>query len=271
MRRLLMLLLVLSVLALGVLIGVLLGGDDEPGSATNASAAAATATDSGSLELTVDQAAVDAKPGVAAVLDQVDLESAVAELDDLLRLPRDVTLAVRDDPDEAYYDPDSHMIVLSPSLVAQTAKTMDDIYDDAQDALVAAASSVRFTVLHELGHALVDVLELPTTGLEETAVDEFAVVALIDYLDDPIAVLEASDEFDAIAAVPEEADYYDEHALDQQRFFHMRCLVYGTDPEKYADEIDGLDLDAGRADLCVDESKHTRRAWKSLLAPYLDA
>ena len=192
----------------------------------------------------------------------------VEELDAVLLLPRDVTISVREDPDQAYYDPDAHEIVLAPSLVADTVDTMRDTYDSVDDADIAAASSVQFTLLHEVGHALVDVLDLPTTGLEETAVDQFAAVALLDLLDDPIAVLEASDLFDALAVAPEEADYYDEHALDQQRFFHLRCLVYGTDPDEYAEELDGLDLDEGRADLCIDDSRRVRDAWQVLLAPY---
>ena len=145
---------------------------------------------------------------------------------------------------------------------------MRESYGAGEDATIAAASSVQFTLLHEIGHALVDVLELPITGLEETAVDQFAAVALVELLDDPIAVLEASDLFDWVSYVPEEADFYDEHALDQQRFFELRCLVYGTDPDEYADELDGLDLDEGRAELCIDNLARVFDAWGELLAPF---
>jgi hypothetical protein len=146
--------------------------------------------------------------------------------------------------------------------------SMRESYGEGDDAVVAAASSIEFTVLHELGHALVDVLELPITGLEETAVDQFAAVALVELLDDPVAVLEASDLFDWVSVEPEEADFYDEHALDQQRFFALRCLVYGTDPDEYADELDGLDLDEDRAELCVESSEQVFAAWETLLEPY---
>ncbi len=273
MRRTLLLLAIPAAFGLGVLVGGALT-DESPGADPDrptyvVAARPGSAPDAGSLLLDVeDQDAIDELP--ADVIDRLDLDGTIEQLDEVLRLPVDVTVLVRDDADQAYYDPEAKEIVLSPSLVADTVDTMRDTYQDELDADIAAASSVQFTLLHEVGHALVDVLELPTTGLEETAVDQFAAVALLDLLDDPIAVLEASDLFDALSVTPEEADYYDEHALDQQRFFHLRCLVYGTDPFEYSDELEGLDLDEGRADLCIDDSRRVRDAWQALLAPYVE-
>lgn len=267
MRRLLLVLLALLALAVAFVAGAVLasGDDDQP----PAPAAAHAAPDTGHVRLRVRERDLAAEPGARRVLDRLELAGLVDQLDARLRLPRDIRIDVRADPDEAYYDPDARRIVLSPAFIADTLDTMRDTYESADDAEVAAASSIEFTVLHEFGHALVDVLDLPVTGLEETAVDEFAAVALIDEVEDPIAVLEASDWFDAIAATPEDADLYDEHALDQQRFFHLRCIVYGTDPDEYADELEGLGVDDDRAAGCVEESEQVRASWHELLRPYL--
>lgn len=270
MHRFLVVVALLLVASLGIAVGTML--DEQTAKADRPTGRAATlAVDVGQLSLDVDEQALEAEPAAAGVLEEVDLDSLVRAADDALRLPDDLEIAIRADPDEAFYDPAARQIVISPAFIAGVEEATGDLYESGDEALVAAASNVRFVVLHELGHALVDMLELPITGLEETAVDEFAAVAMLELLPDadPISVLEASDLFDVLAQAPEEADFYDEHALDQQRFFHLRCLVYGTDPDEYAEELEGLDLEEGRGDLCVDDSERVLRSWSSLLEPYL--
>ncbi len=228
----------------------------------------ATPPDTGHFRLKVDRGDVKKHRGAAAVIKDAELSALVRDLDEAFLIPRNVTIHVTDDPDEAYYDPESRRIVISPELISDMAIDMSKAYDSKKDGRAAAASNLTFFVLHEVGHALVDLLDLPITGMEENAVDQLAAVIMIDFYDDPIVVLESSDLFDWWAEDPEEEDFYDEHDLDQQRFFHLRCMVYGSDPKKFAEELKGLGVTTDRKDLCIDDSKRITDSWMQLLDPY---
>src|SRR5690606_367394 len=65
------------------------------------------------------------------------------------------------------------------------------------------------------------------------------------------------------------AAYADEHALAEQRYFNLQCLIYGTDPEGFASMVDSGDLTAARAAHCPGETVRVTRAWVRLLVPYL--
>ena len=276
--RLLLVALVAFVLGAGggSLVGYLVGSDEAGGSAgtvrgdVDGGVVAADAGD-GTLLLEVDEDALaDAGEDVAAVVAAAGLDQLVAELDAELALPEDVTLTIREDPDEAFYDEGAREIVIAPSYVASSLAWFDEVWEDPADAEAAAASDLAFTTLHEVGHALVDVLELPITGREEAAVDEFAGVALATWLEDPVAVLDASDLFDVLAEQPTESDYYGEHGLDQQRAFDLRCLVYGLDPDGFGDVLDGLPVEDYRAGLCEEDAARAADSWTELLEPWAE-
>ena len=65
--------------------------------------------------------------------------------------------------------------------------------------------------------------------------------------------------------------YWDEHSLDEQRFFDTICLVYGHDDEKYAYLVTNGTLPDERAAFCREDYEKVSRAWRQLLAPYLKA
>ena len=136
----------------------------------------------------------------------------------------------------------------------------------------AVASAFSFIVLHELGHALVDVLDLPITGREEDAVDQLAVWLLLQESDGDSAVVDAA--FSFLASEPwsefgDGASPGDEHALDRQRFFNLLCWVYGSAPEAHARLIEESALPARRQAQCPREYRRLQRSWERLLAPAL--
>ena len=63
--------------------------------------------------------------------------------------------------------------------------------------------------------------------------------------------------------------YADEHALAEQRYFNLQCMIYGTDPQAFAHLVDTGDLTAARAAHCPGETRRVTRAWVRLLVPYL--
>ena len=132
------------------------------------------------------------------------------------------------------------------------------------------SDALLFTALHEVGHALVDVLDIPIAGREEDAVDQLAAVMLVDGSDEgsEAAVNGAS----GLATDEEELDeltFADDHALGSQRFFNVLCLVYGEDPQAYSGWVSDGTLPGERAEGCEAEYEHVSRSWDRLLEPYL--
>lgn len=138
-------------------------------------------------------------------------------------------------------------------------------------------ANVRFIVLHETGHALIDLLDLPVTGRQEDAVDQLAGILMLHFssLDEaPEQVIEnlrmAANWMLAQSTGAYDLDAYaDEHALGEQRYFNLQCLIYGTNPIKYGDIVDAGDLTPARAKICPRETQAVGRAWLRLLLPHL--
>jgi hypothetical protein len=138
-------------------------------------------------------------------------------------------------------------------------------------------ANIRFIVLHETGHALVHLLDLPVTGRQEDAVDQLAAILMLRFAD----LDETSDQ--VMGNLRMAADwllsrstgaynldaYADEHALGEQRYFNLQCLVYGTDPAAFASIVDAGDLTPARARGCARETRLATRAWLRLLLPHL--
>ncbi len=170
----------------------------------------------------------------------------------------------------AFYDPSKREIWMCFELIEAYYTSLEESYeseDELDDAVWNAFSVVLF---HELGHALVDVLDLPITGREEDAVDQLAAWSLIDNADGDYAVLDAAlsyyvsgeesgNEFYA-------SDFADEHSLDPQRYYNLVCWVYGSDPDRHQDLISEEWLPAERAERCPAEYEQIDKAWTRLLA-----
>lgn len=196
------------------------------------------------------------------------LQELAAGLNTIFVLPRDISLRYAEcDEANAFYDADSFEILMCLELMQGMAEILDGQFEDEETARDALAGAYLATALHEVGHALVHVLEIPVTGREEDAVDQLAAWMLIK-ADDVDSVLGAA----AVHYTDEdlaEADLSGEHALDGQRYFNMVCWAYGSDPENSQALIEQWELPPERAAQCADEYKQLDRSWTRLLAGHL--
>ncbi|HSU15296.1 DUF4344 domain-containing metallopeptidase [Longimicrobium sp.] len=194
------------------------------------------------------------------------LEDVAAWMNDWVRLPRDVTLTFAEcGESNSFYEPKDRTVTVCFELVDE----LDQIFAHDEDRDQAVNDALLFTTLHEVGHALVNVLDLPITGREEDAVDQLASLILVDGADDGdeaavngVRGLPDDDQLDDLA-------FADEHALNGQRFYNVLCLVYGQDPDAYAEWTRDGTLPPERAERCPEEYDRTREAWDRLLGPYL--
>lgn len=201
------------------------------------------------------------------------LEKLISELNERLILPFDIVVSFEDcEQPDAYYDPEKHQITLCHQLI-------DDYYDlfakkikDKTKLDHAVRSAIAATFFHELGHGLVDAWKIPTTGREEDAVDQLSTLVLIEGAENGEQMaLDGALTFKLYAdlAKGDKKIYWDEHSLDEQRFFDTICLVYGHDEEKFAYLVENGTLPEERASFCSEDYEKVSRAWRQLLAPYL--
>lgn len=159
----------------------------------------------------------------------------------------------------------------------------------AQEGALPRTSSVKefvvanaeFVLLHELAHFVIDEKRVPILGSEESAADHIAAMMLIRPRTDPppggtdalidVAV-NTADGFaiawqrrvDLGARIP----YWDSHSLTVQRFSTLACLLYGSDPERFADLPSRVDMPEARAHACAAEYEKAAYAIDWLFETY---
>jgi hypothetical protein len=142
------------------------------------------------------------------------------------------------------------------------------------DKTLFVIGNTLFTVYHELGHALVDLLDLPVIGREEDAVDGFAAVTMIPEVPDDVRdamIVAVADGWRAQSELVEddnEPPYWGEHALDEQRHYAIVCLMVGSDQEGFYDYALDAGLPDERIETCVDDFELMRDGWERLLEPF---
>lgn len=137
---------------------------------------------------------------------------------------------------------------------------------DRKQLRVAVMSSLMFTFLHELGHALISMYKIPAVGREEDAADQLAALVLISTGRDGVEVaMHGAQFFRLLAASGSQTPFFDEHSLDAQRYYNVMCLVYGSNPQQYASLVGHDKLPAERARRCSAEYSKISSAWASLL------
>lgn len=121
---------------------------------------------------------------------------------------------------------------------------------------------------HEMGHALIDVMQLPVLGLEEDAADVLSVV-MIDRLWDAEsseAKVAAAATFWGTSAVQSAEAGYDPafwgvHSPDERRYYTYLCLYYGGAPEEREAMAVEFGLPEDRAVSCPDEFDLAASSW----------
>ena len=194
----------------------------------------------------------------------------IAELNSTYIFPQDIDiLFVECEEENAFYDPETVEIHMCYDLIRRYADIFTEEYQgDYHDEVILAG---HFTFLHELGHALVDQYQLPIIVKEEDVVDSFATILLLQ-TGETEAVIAGIEQFDIDAEEDEafgELPFWGEHSLSIQRVFNVACLVYGSDPDEYADFVGDDFLPEERAEGCPEEYEQAMEGWQTLLADFI--
>ena len=202
------------------------------------------------------------------------LRELVEVLNREVALPVDVTIRFADE-EGPLYDPERREIVFDYAFVEKTAHQLDhaDYAEKPGDLRAFVVQVVEFVIYHEVGHVLIDLFDLPVLGREEDAVDTIATLLLLSLVPNGNRVALTAADLHALESLPRgdlrPADFWSEHLLGVQRFAHIVCLVYGSDPRAHEPLIRRHPALQEHADACIEDFATQRRAWKRLLAPHL--
>jgi hypothetical protein len=140
-----------------------------------------------------------------------------------------------------------------------------------EDAIVGPFVQV---VLHEMAHAVIDMLRIPVLGREEDAADQLAAFIMLQFGTEvarrTLTGTAHLYRMDAEAAAPTKEDFSDVHGTAAQRFYNTLCMAYGADPNTFNDFVQKKILPRFRAASCAREYQQVQFAFRKLLTPYID-
>lgn len=244
--------------------------------------AQAEAGNGGGFILVYEPAKTGALKNIEQMLREAQLfDVTVDELNETLGLPTDLEIVFLEcGTVNAFYSSEETRILMCYELVQFFAEQFGALYEKEEEIENAVTDATIFVFHHELGHALVHLLEIPITGKEEDAVDDLATLVLLhEWEGGADSALNAAESFymmgEAQETSPDETaveqlPYYDEHSLGKQRYYQIACIVYGSNPEEHAHLV-GEGLPQERAVRCPSEYQQKATSWERLLADHFAA
>lgn len=221
---------------------------------------------------------LDEKHGVIRKLMQERrILETVAALLNSFRLPRELTLQARgcSGRETAWYDRGTASFCYEyVDLIQRHApKVATPGGVRRTDAIVGA---VIDTLLHEAGHGIFDLLEIPVMGREEDAADFFSIYFMLQFpradarrLIEGIAFNMGSEARQDFTERPVPRNFAGPHGPNVQRHYNVLCLAYAADQALFDNEVPA-GLPPWRARTCWEEWALLKRAFTKLILPHVD-
>lgn len=176
-------------------------------------------------------------------------------LNSLFVLPKDISINVqRCGEVNMYWDPVKENIAVCDEMIEELGHLFADEQDRAafRQRVLFATSYFMF---HEVGHALIQEYGVKALGKQEDIADQIAVLLLLG--NDQVETVGAgAAAFGRLAmARPKDVPvaFWDEHSLNEQRYYNLLCWVYGSNPDAFASLVSDNVLPAERAARCPGE------------------
>ena len=139
------------------------------------------------------------------------------------------------------------------------------------EAIVGAIGGVA---LHETGHAVFDIQQIPRLGREEDAADMVAGFVMLQFGSEVARVMikgmfNVTYNWQAETPNISTALLADSHSLALQRGFAILCLAYGKEPDTFKDLAQAW-LPPARQPSCAREYRQAENAFRKTILPYVD-
>ena len=130
--------------------------------------------------------------------------------------------------------------------------------------------------LHETGHAVFSMLQMPVLGREEDVADQFSAYIMLRLSKDETrrmilgSAYHRAMQMPGPEATPSRDTFSDEHSTPAQRAYNVLCIAYGADKKLFADIVEKDLLPKRRAASCEIEYEDLTFAMTKLIGPYID-
>lgn len=146
------------------------------------------------------------------------------------------------------------------------------LFKDSVSLTQFVRGTLRFVMLHEMGHGFVDLYGIPVLGREEDAADRFATWWMSpdqQQQEDGTDAIAAMEWWMASAKVNQrelkDMAWWDEHGIDEQRGYQIACLLYGADPEMMGPLAGRTHIPEARRQSCIREAAENAAGWSAFL------
>ena len=213
------------------------------------------------------------------------LEGFTTKMNNFVVITRDVPVSIRElGTPNAFWNNEKGTVTLSYEIIDDFAGAFAQEGAKGEELLRHVINASNFVMYHEIGHALISELGLPTTGREEDSVDQFATYILLlttssekknrkDTSSGGYAAIDAAKYFALTSSTTSisQSAFWDSHSLNQQRFYDILAMVYGSNPDGYAYLVKTGMLPAERAQGADLAWLKTFTTWGRLTNPYSPA
>ncbi len=202
---------------------------------------------------------------------EAKVRAMVARLNASINLPVEIAISFEDCHDsEVYYEQENHHVVICHEWLDQMQHLASRRTSDRTILRETVESLVVAVFLHESAHALIDILNVPVTGREEDAADQFSTLVLLGQPDGARKAMQVARIYKVLSqdSSYDPPAYWDEHSLDAQRYYDTLCMIYGRDPKQNGKLLNNDRLPDERAEICPKDYQRIETAWKTLLKPY---
>jgi len=132
-----------------------------------------------------------------------------------------------------------------------------------------AWGAVTFVLVHEVGHALVDVLDVAALGREEDVADQIATYLLLEGRRPEAYIWSGIWFFKGGGLFYFKSHLADEHSLNSQRRYNVACWAFGSNPARYQKLARDWGLPQARAQRCPTEFQQLNDAVKRLIGAHI--
>jgi hypothetical protein len=148
---------------------------------------------------------------------------------------------------------------------------------ESHDALLG---QLLFAVLHESGHAMFDIFDVPIFGHQEDAADQFATYIMLQFGGERAHRLIKGAAWSYHGFIKDLKDkpqvnmplaaFSSDHGQPEERFYNLVCTAYGYDPKTFAEVVEKDYLPQSRAKKCKFEYEDITYAMSTVMGPHVD-
>ncbi len=200
------------------------------------------------------------------------LERISGYINSRVRMPGNVRLVAAECGGvRAFYDPQRRAVVICYELMENIATGVVRDFPGSNQEQIAdiSAGAIFFILYHELGHALIHLLNLPVIAREEDAADAIGTFFILNSPNRVPAVIGATWFFRQKGMAYTARHFGNEHSLDEQRQLNIICHALGSNAQTFGPMAERLSLPSERAQRCPSEYARLDSSVRRLLGSHL--